>query len=133
MTDDHALIDLDEAAKLIPGADAGTLKRMHRAGKLVCYRPGKKLLTTAANVMEAVKVNCRVAKPSRGPERSPAVPNSLGLTESDLASICLEQILDGKLREHKERRRVEKDEREKAYATREVAEPPPRKRGQRRT
>ncbi|MET4630456.1 hypothetical protein ABIB83_007508 [Bradyrhizobium sp. I1.8.5] len=63
--DDEALITLDEAAKLIPGADADTLKRMHRAGKLVCYRPGKKLLTTSANVMEAVRVNCRA-----GPKRA---------------------------------------------------------------
>ncbi|MDI3564946.1 hypothetical protein [Bradyrhizobium sp. Arg816] len=62
MTDDDVLITLDEAAKLIPGADADTLKRMHRAGKLVCYRPGKKLLTTAANVMEAVRTNYRVTK-----------------------------------------------------------------------
>ncbi|TFV69424.1 hypothetical protein E4K64_33370 [Bradyrhizobium frederickii] len=61
MTDDDALITLDEAAKLIPGADADTLKRMHRAGKLVCYRPGKKLLTTAANVREAVRA-CHVTK-----------------------------------------------------------------------
>ncbi|WP_441232667.1 hypothetical protein [Bradyrhizobium sp. 1200_D9_N1_1] len=69
MTDD-ALITLDEAAKLIPGADADTLKRMHRAGKLVCYKPGKKLLTTAANVTEAVKVNCR-ATPARAPQTRP--------------------------------------------------------------
>ncbi len=69
MTDDDALITLDEAAKLIPGADADTLKRMHRAGKLVCYRPGKKLLTTAANVREAVRA-CRVTKvtPSNRPD-----------------------------------------------------------------
>ncbi|TWA91092.1 hypothetical protein [Bradyrhizobium stylosanthis] len=67
MTDDDALITLDEAAKLIPGADADTLKRMHRAGKLVCYRPGKKLLTTAANVQEAVRTNYRVT-PVRAPK-----------------------------------------------------------------
>ncbi|QIO34649.1 hypothetical protein [Bradyrhizobium sp. 1(2017)] len=62
MTDDAPLITLDEAAKLIPGADADTLKRMHRAGKLVCYRPGKKLLTTAANVDAAVRTNYRATK-----------------------------------------------------------------------
>ena len=70
MTESDALITLDEAAKLVPGADADTLKRMHRAGKLVCYRPGKKLLTTAANVTEAVKVNCRVT-PVRAPAGRP--------------------------------------------------------------
>lgn len=69
MTGDDALITLDEGAKLIPGADADTLKRMHRAGKLVCYRPGKKLLTTSANVREAVRA-CRVTKvtPSNRPD-----------------------------------------------------------------
>ncbi|MCK1402337.1 hypothetical protein IVB45_20780 [Bradyrhizobium sp. 4] len=70
MTDDDALITLDEAAKLIPGADADTLKRMHRAGKLVCYKPGKKLLTTAANVGEAVRTNYR-ATPLRAPSGQP--------------------------------------------------------------
>jgi hypothetical protein len=64
MTDDDPLITLDEAAKLIPGADAETLKRMHRAGKLVCYKPGKKLLTTAANVIEAVRTNYRATPAS---------------------------------------------------------------------
>jgi hypothetical protein len=57
-------ITLDEAAKIIPGADANTLKRMHRAGKLICYRPGKKFLTTRANVIEAVK-NSRVVPKGR--------------------------------------------------------------------
>ncbi|MEY9184990.1 hypothetical protein ABIA41_006425 [Bradyrhizobium sp. USDA 313] len=70
MTDDDALITLDEAAKLIPSGDADTLKRMHRAGKLVCYRPGKKLLTTAADVIEAVKVNSRVTR-AKAPQGRP--------------------------------------------------------------
>ena len=53
-------LTLAEAAKFIPGADADTLKRMQRAGKLTCYRPGKAFLTTQADVMEALR-SCRVA------------------------------------------------------------------------
>lgn len=88
MTDDD-LITLDEAAKLVPGADAETLKRMHRAGKLVCYRPGKKLLTTTANVMEAVKVNCRV-RPTRAPQ---ARPDAAAMERSSAAlDLVLSQL-----------------------------------------
>lgn len=56
MSADDDLITLDEAAKLIPGTDANTLKRLQRKGVLMCYRPGKAYLTTAADVREAVRL-----------------------------------------------------------------------------
>jgi hypothetical protein len=65
-----ALITLAEAAKLIPGADENTLKRMARAGTLTVYKPGKKHLTTAEHVLEAVQI-CR-ALPSVVPNAEPA-------------------------------------------------------------
>jgi hypothetical protein len=88
---DDDLITLDEAAKLIPGANADTLKRMRRKGVLRCYRPGKAYLTTANDVRQAVK-KCEVRKPSsRG-----APPLPLGLTEMDLANAALDAVLNGK-------------------------------------
>jgi hypothetical protein len=84
MSDESDLITLDEAAKLIPGADADTLKRMHRSGKLVCYRPGKKLLTTRANVMEAVTNQCSV---------TPKRPELQKLPDMDMASAAFDLAL----------------------------------------
>jgi excisionase family DNA binding protein len=60
MSSPDALLTLDEAAKLIPGADAGTLKRLARNGRLTVYRLGKSYSTTAADVREAI-AKCRVA------------------------------------------------------------------------
>ncbi|MBB4391786.1 hypothetical protein [Bradyrhizobium sp. ERR14] len=87
MTDNDALIPLDDAAKVIPDANAETLKRLYRAGKLICYRPGKKLLTTAANVKEAVKVNCRVTPVRVVPQDRP------GAASMDLSRAALDLAL----------------------------------------
>jgi excisionase family DNA binding protein len=62
--DPDELLTLDEAAKLIPRADADTLKRLIRSGKLRAYRPGKKYLTTRADVRAAI-IACRVPSPAR--------------------------------------------------------------------
>jgi len=83
------LITLDEAAKMIPGADANTLKRMQRKGVLTCYRPGKAYLTTAADVREAVK-RCEVGQKVRKPKQTP-----LGSTNMDLANAALDAALAG--------------------------------------
>ncbi|UFW82835.1 hypothetical protein BjapCC829_22870 [Bradyrhizobium barranii] len=104
MTDDDALITLDEAAKLIPDADADTLKRMHRAGKLVCYRPGKKLLTTAANVREAVQA-CRVTPVRAAQGRPDAASMERSNAALDLALENLRRIGQ----EKKQAARVERD------------------------
>ena len=89
---DLDLLTLTEAAKLIPGADADTLKRRARQGKLVTYRPGKAYLTTRADV-EAMIQQCRVAPKARdcgsgrrvaiAPAESPT--NRLGLSSTVLA------------------------------------------------
>lgn len=58
-------LTLDEAALLVPGFDADALKRLFRRDILTCYKPGKRLLTTKADVLEAVKVKCRVEPKGR--------------------------------------------------------------------
>jgi hypothetical protein len=86
------LITLDEAAKLIPGADANTLKRMRRKGVLTCYRPGKAYLTTANDVREAVK-KCAVTQKVREPDTWDATPLPAGLTSMELANAALDAAL----------------------------------------
>ncbi len=93
MTPD-TLLTLSEAARLIPGADADTLKRRARAGTLVVYRPGKAYLTTAADVTRMIEA-CRVERkaPARGCDRpDPAVP-PLGSSSTALASAALDSAL----------------------------------------
>lgn len=98
---DDAFITLKEAAKLIPGADENTLKRMFRADKLTCYRPGKEYLTTEADVREAVKRKCRVVPKVRvyGGESQGEMPPdllptpALGLSSTELAKAALDSIL----------------------------------------
>jgi hypothetical protein len=80
---DDALLTLDEAAKLIPGADAGTLKRRARQGKLVTYRPGKAYMTTRADVWEMVK-QCRVTPTA--PAKIPPISSSVELANAALDS-----------------------------------------------
>jgi hypothetical protein len=96
------LITLDEAAKLIPGADANTLKRLRRKGVLTCYRPGKAYLTTAANVREAVK-KCEVGQTVRNPGIRDAPPLPLGLTSMDLANAALDAALAPSIPKRKKR------------------------------
>jgi len=85
VTDDDALITLDEAADLVPGFDAEALKRLFRRSKLTCYKPGKKLLTTKRHVIEAVKINCRAV-----PAGAPAIASrpdaaSMEISNAELA------------------------------------------------
>jgi excisionase family DNA binding protein len=88
---DDELITLDEAAKLIPGADAGTLRRLCRKGLLRCYRPGKAYLTTRADVWEAVK------RSQVGPKvRIETSPNSI-----ELANAALDAALQASVRRKK--------------------------------
>lgn len=94
------LLTLHQAAKLIPGADAETLKRRIRQGKLSATRPGKAYLTTAADV-EAMVANCRVVPkvPDYGSVRRAAIApaesptNRLGLSSTDLAKSELAAAL----------------------------------------
>lgn len=89
------LITLEEAAKLIPGATAGTLRRLARNGKLTVYRVGRRYKTTPADISTMV-IACRVnpkacdygsAKPV------PAVAEQLGLSSTALAKSALDAAL----------------------------------------
>lgn len=93
------LITLDEAARLIPGADADTLKRHARKGTLTVYRPGKAYLTTREDVMRLVE-SCRVVPKVRDcgfdhhARILPASPAlQPGLSEMALASRALDSAL----------------------------------------
>jgi hypothetical protein len=116
--DDFTLLTLAEAAKLVPGADAEAMKRLYRRGILTCYKPGKALLTTAADVRQAVMVKCRVGSAPR----PKAVPNELGLTEMDLSRLALERARE----QLREQRREE--EWLRTYEARKAARWPPRAR-----
>src|SRR5665213_1694534 len=110
MSADDELISLHEAATLIPGADAGTLKRHARAGRLTVYRPSKALATTRADVKRLIAA-CRViprgqgsglGKPAAMMQASSPTP-PLGLSSTELASMELDSVL-GHLREKKTKR-----------------------------
>jgi hypothetical protein len=89
---DDALITLEEAAKLVPGASVDSMRRLHRKGLLTCYRPGKPYLTTAAHVREAVK-KCEIGQKVRNSGTRGAPPLPLGLTPMDLANAALDAAL----------------------------------------
>lgn len=101
--DPDELLTLDDASTLIPGADAATLKRLVRVGKLRAYRPGRRYLTTRADVRAAVKLT-RVGSTTQRTE-SPAVPNALGLSSTDLANLRLDQVLNEALEKKKAARK----------------------------
>jgi hypothetical protein len=90
-----ALLTLDQAARLIPGADADTLKRLARRGKLSVTRPGKAYLTTAADVQEAIRL-CRVTPKARDCGFVPRAPTALpplGSSLMDLGNAALDSAL----------------------------------------
>jgi hypothetical protein len=92
---DETLRSLDELARIAFPAGAGitahTLKRRARQGKLVVYRPGKAYVASLAGVRAMIEATRVPAPARRGP--SPSVPNSLGLTEMDLARMELDSAL----------------------------------------
>jgi len=101
MNADDELITLDIAANLIPGADAETLKRKIRAGKLQAYRPGKAYLTTRADIRRMIEA-CRVVPKVQGSvsseldtiatENSPTTLN--GLSSTELSEQALDLVLE---------------------------------------
>lgn len=109
---DNAFLTLDEAAKLLPGADRDTLKRLARRGILTVYKPGKAYMTTAADVRDAM-IKCRVVPKGRSQPTS-ETPNSLGLTEMDLANMALDLALG--IRQPKEKAKRPDDNEEHARA-----------------
>jgi len=99
MDADDALLTLDEAAKLIPGATADTLKRMCRKGVLTCYRPGKAYLTTANQVRDAVKRTEARQRVRQTFQHAPKLP--LGLTEMELSDLALDAALTHAVQQRK--------------------------------
>ena len=96
---DETLRSLDDLARIAFPAGAGitadTLKRRARQGKLVVYRPGKAYVASLAGVRAMIEAT-RVRKPTERQARQStrAVPNSLGLTEMDLARMALDSALE---------------------------------------
>jgi hypothetical protein len=110
---DETLRSLEELARIAFPADAGvtadTLKRRARQGKLVVYRPGKAYVASLVGVRAMIEAT-RVQQVVRRPPNS-TVPNSLGLTQMDLASMELDRALDELRRPAKEAKRLRDEER----------------------
>lgn len=95
VSDPDALITLAEAAAFVPGADAETLKRRIRQGKLSATRPGKAYLTTLADVRNMIEA-CRVTPKVRDYGCAPRVPTAqkpLGSSLMEHASAGLDLAL----------------------------------------
>ena len=86
ISDPDAMLSLVDAARLIPGATADTLKRRARQGLLRVYKPGKKYLTSAADVRQMVEA-CRVA-----PRHTVSI---VAEPDTALASAALDAALAG--------------------------------------
>jgi hypothetical protein len=92
---DETLRPLDELARLAfpdGGVTGKTLRLRAREGKLAVYRPGKAYLASLSGVRMMIEKTRVMPAQER---LTPAVPNSLGLTESDLARIRLDNLLRG--------------------------------------
>lgn len=105
-------LSLDDAAKLIPGATADTLKRLHRKGLLQTYRVGKPLFTTRADLNRMIEL-CKIKVQPLPAMRVSAIPNGLGLTEADLTRMALDRALERLDKDKAERRRLREEERER--------------------
>ena len=95
MTDPDALLTLDQAAAFVPGANANTLKRCVRQGKLSATRPGKAYLTTLADVREMIAA-CRVTPKVRdcgSPRPARTAPEPVGSSEMDHGNAALDSAL----------------------------------------
>jgi hypothetical protein len=112
---DETLRPLDALARLAfpnGGVTAETLRRRARDGKLAVYRPGKAYLASLSGVrvmIEKTRVLCPQERAA--PRPTPAVPNSLGLTEMDLSRMALDQLLEGFRRPAKGQKRTRDEER----------------------
>jgi hypothetical protein len=88
---DETLKSLDELARIVgSGVTADTLKHLARKGNLVVYRPGKAYVSTLADVWKMVQATRVKASVS---VVTPNVPNGLGLSEYDLATVRCEGAL----------------------------------------
>jgi antitoxin component of RelBE/YafQ-DinJ toxin-antitoxin module len=91
---------------------AKTLRLRARQGKLAVYRPGKAYLASLSGVRVMIgktRVLCAQERAA-----APVVPNSLGLTESDLANMRLKRALENLRLPAKEAKRLRDEERARA-------------------
>jgi hypothetical protein len=115
---DETLRPLDALARIAfpdGGVTAETLRRRGREGKLAVYRPGKAYLASLSGVrvmIEKTRVLC--AQERSAPRLTSAVPNSLGLTEMDLADMRLDKALEELRRPAKEAKQLRDKERARA-------------------
>jgi hypothetical protein len=117
---DETLRPLDELARLAfpdGGVTGKTLRLRARQGKLAVYRPGKAYLATLSGVRVMIG-KTRVSVGERAPP--PVVPNSLGLTEMDLSSIALDQVLAGIGQRREESKRLRNEERARTVPARRL-------------
>jgi hypothetical protein len=107
---DETLRPLDELARLAfpdGGVTAKTLKLRARQGKLAVYRPGKAYLASLSGVRVMIGKTRVLGIQERV---APVVPNSLGLTESDLANMRLATALENLRRPANEAKRLRDEE-----------------------
>lgn len=112
---DETLRPLDDLARLAfpdGGVTAKTLKLRARQGKLAVYRPGKAYLASLSGVRVMIGKTQVLSKQER--PAPPLVPNSLGLTEADLANMRLAAVLEDLRRPAKEAKRLRDEERARA-------------------
>lgn len=132
---DETLRSLEELASMAFPKEANvtvnTLLRLARGGKLTVYKPAKAYLSTLANVRAMLDAT-RVRAPAQRDRASPDVPNGLGLTESELATLRCKRALQELRAQADERERLRKIERAeqewlRKYEKRTAARKPPRK------
>jgi hypothetical protein len=102
---DETLRPLDELARLAfpdGGVTGKTLRFRAREGKLAVYKPGKAHLASLSGVRLMIEKTRVLSAKERPPRSSSIVPNSLGLTEMDLANMALDRVLEGLCRPAKE-------------------------------
>jgi hypothetical protein len=118
---DETLRPLDDLARMAfpdGGVTAATLKRRAREGKLAVYRPGKAYLASLSGVRVMIG-KTRVLGVKERPAM-PAVPNSLGLTESDLANMRFERTCEKIRASAAEAKRLRDEKRAKAAPARRL-------------
>jgi hypothetical protein len=115
---DETLRPLDALARLAfpdGGVTAETLRRRAREGKLAVYRPGKAYLASLSGVRVMIEKTRALCRPFlSAPRPTPAVPNSLGLTEMDLANMRADKALEELRRPAKEAKQLRDEERARA-------------------
>jgi hypothetical protein len=118
---DETLRPLDELARLAfpdGGVTGETLRRRARQGHLAVYRPGKAYLASLSGVRAMIESTRVVLE--RPPRPTPAMPNSLGLTEMELSSMALDRVLEESSRRRKEAKRLRDEERARVAPARRL-------------